>query len=372
MDVQELDRVCRRFSEAALDPALWPEVMEEASRAAGAIGAALFDSNGSGPAAPHTRSNGAVITPSLAEAAAIYFRDGWHARDPRAARGFRLALRGEVFIDQDLFTPGEMRSAELYNEYIYPVGLGWLAGIGFQVGSAWWALTLQRTLREGPFESDDKRLLGMLAAPLGNAATLSAAVGQAVITGMTDALGLVGRPALALDRSGCVLGWNEAADQIFDDEVRISQRRLVLRDENARRSVERLLQSFGPISEEASVRSAPITVQRSAKSPLVISALPVSAAARSPFLGARALLTISEIGPKPAPPEADLVRVFGLTPAEARLAALIGTGISPGDAAERLSVSRETARTQLKSILSKTDTHRQSALVALLSRLGPP
>jgi hypothetical protein len=76
MDVQELDRVCRRFSEAALDPALWPEVMEEASRAAGAIGAALFDSNGSGPAAPHTRSNGAVITPSLAEAAAIYFRDG--------------------------------------------------------------------------------------------------------------------------------------------------------------------------------------------------------------------------------------------------------------------------------------------------------
>jgi DNA-binding CsgD family transcriptional regulator len=150
----------------------------------------------------------------------------------------------------------------------------------------------------------------------------------------------------------------------------VSHRRLVLRDRKARPAFDQLLESLRA-SEDACARGGPIAVQRTAKPPLVIRALPVSAAARSPFLGARALLTLTEVAPKPAAQQADLVQVFGLTPAEARLAVLIGTGISSTEAAERLAISRETARTQLKSILSKTDTHRQGALVALLSRLGP-
>jgi DNA-binding CsgD family transcriptional regulator len=365
VDAKHIAQAARRLGEAALDPALWPDIMEELSRAAGATGAALMQSDANGPDVPLTRS--------LGDLAAVYFEGGWHlaGRDPRAVRGLPFALRGEVFTDQDLFTPDEMQSSAYFNDWVYRVGFKWFAGIGFRAADAWWALCLQRTPREGPFEPADKGLLAALAAPLSAAATVSVAMGRAVVTGMTDALGFVGQPALAIDRFGFVLGWNEAADQIFDSEIRISQRRLMLRDRNARGAIERLLDRLRASPDEASFRSAPITVQRSGKPPVVIRALPVSAAARSPFLGARALLTLTELAPQPAAQPFDLTQVFGLTPAEARLAALIATGASPAEAAERLAISRETARTQLKAILSKTDTHRQSALVALLARLGP-
>ena len=64
-----------------------------------------------------------------------------------------------------------------------------------------------------------------------------------------------------------------------------------------------------------------------------------------------------------------LQQTFGLTVAEARLAALVGAGESIASAAEQLSISSETARSQLKAIFAKTDIHRQADLVALLSRL---
>ena len=68
-------------------------------------------------------------------------------------------------------------------------------------------------------------------------------------------------------------------------------------------------------------------------------------------------------------PAAVLAQAFGLTPAEARLAKLIGQGTPVDEAANSLNIAYETARNQLKAILAKTGTHRQSELVALLARL---
>jgi DNA-binding CsgD family transcriptional regulator len=62
-------------------------------------------------------------------------------------------------------------------------------------------------------------------------------------------------------------------------------------------------------------------------------------------------------------------RAFGLTAAEARAAGLIAQGLSPEQAAQQLNIAVETARSQLKAVFSKTGTHRQSELAALLARL---
>ena len=89
-------------------------------------------------------------------------------------------------------------------------------------------------------------------------------------------------------------------------------------------------------------------------------------AARLPMQEVRAFLTLNALGPKPGPPAAILAKTFRLTPAEAKLACVIARGASPEIAAGELKISRETARNQLKSVFAKTDTHRQSELVALL------
>jgi DNA-binding CsgD family transcriptional regulator/PAS domain-containing protein len=57
---------------------------------------------------------------------------------------------------------------------------------------------------------------------------------------------------------------------------------------------------------------------------------------------------------------------YGLTSAEARLAAGLAAGSSLKEASEKFGVSTGTVRTQLKQIFTKTNTHRQIDLVRLL------
>jgi DNA-binding CsgD family transcriptional regulator len=56
-----------------------------------------------------------------------------------------------------------------------------------------------------------------------------------------------------------------------------------------------------------------------------------------------------------------------LTPAEARLAVALTQGQTLEQAAERLAIRYETARTHLRRILEKTQTSRQADLMMLLS-----
>ena len=58
--------------------------------------------------------------------------------------------------------------------------------------------------------------------------------------------------------------------------------------------------------------------------------------------------------------------LFGLTPAEAKLAARLARGDALAAAADELGISYATARTQLAMIFRKTDTSRQGELIRLL------
>jgi DNA-binding CsgD family transcriptional regulator len=83
-------------------------------------------------------------------------------------------------------------------------------------------------------------------------------------------------------------------------------------------------------------------------------------------------VVFADLDARPALLDADLMRVFGLTAAEARLADRLLREESLDAAAESLGVSHWTARNQLKNIYLKTDTHSQGQFIALIARLGRP
>src|SRR5262245_44844330 len=63
-------------------------------------------------------------------------------------------------------------------------------------------------------------------------------------------------------------------------------------------------------------------------------------------------------------PQADFLETrFGLSQAEARLAALLFAGASLRSSAEALGIKYQTARSRLKSVFEKTGTRRQPELV---------
>ena len=363
VNLERLQEVSARLGDAAIDPTIWPEIMEQISAAAGATGAALLQSDLRTPDIPRTAG--------VDDYFRSYFANGWHTRDIRADRGVPLLLQGEkVIIDQDILTPEEMRCADLYAESSIPFGLQWFAAIGFWSGPVLWGLTIQRTQRQGPFNHRDKRIFARLSQRLTEAATLSHAVGKAVLTGMTNGFGLLDEPALALDRSGCVLDINAAAERVFDHEVCVRNRRLCVRDKRASAALDAFIDQLRTTPDTAPLPCPTIAVRRWGKRPLIVRVLPVDGAARTPFLGARVLLLLSDLDVERPPDSAVIAEAFGLSPAETRLASLIAQGLSPRRAAEELGIAHETARDRLKAVFAKTGTHRQSELVALLAR-GP-
>lgn len=362
LDIGGLKAASNRLGEAALDPAMWPSLMDEICQAVGATGAALLQSD--------IRTTDVPMTASVVEYFKTYFDDGLHINDVRAVRGVPLLLAGaSVIVDQDLFaSERDMLCDPLYAS-LDRFGLRWFAGVGFQAGSALWGLTLQRTRREGPFDAAETRVLAQLSQRLTETATLSKAVGRLVLSGMTNALHLVRQPAIALNRLGFVIETNDLAAGLFDDDIRIRNRRLLVRDKKAKSDLQGFIDQLQLTPDIDALPVAPIIVRREARRPVVIRVVPVDGAARSPFLGARAILTLNDLELRPKSDPNVISQAFGLTPAQARLASLIVTGISLEEVAAELGITLETARNHLKSIFTKTGIHRQGELIALLSRL---
>jgi DNA-binding CsgD family transcriptional regulator len=361
-DRGRLREVIKDLGDAVIEPAVWPDLMERLCSALQAGGAVLLQTD--------TRTPDALRTASMDEGVRFYFDHGWHNRD-LFARGVPLLLGGEkVYVTQDIVTPEEMRREPFLHEVLYPHGFHWSAVVGIRAGPGLWGLSIQRTARQGPFEPDDKRLLADLSDHLTETATLSALVGQVALKNTLNALELIRQPAVAIDGFGCVLDANAAAESIFDEDLRVRMRRLVVSDINGRSELEALLLRLRLVPDNRPAPMDPVVVRKKNKPPTLIRMLPLVGAARAPFLGARALLLFSDYSRREPPSATLLAHTFGLSPSEARTAALLAEGLSTEKIANQLCLSRETIKSQLKTIFAKTGARRQAELVALFLALS--
>jgi DNA-binding CsgD family transcriptional regulator len=131
---------------------------------------------------------------------------------------------------------------------------------------------------------------------------------------------------------------------------------------------------LGEGAEELPDDPRPLLVRRaSSERSLAVYILPVRVAPDrvAERMLARARVMVLVIDPQAdEPADPSLVRdLLGVTLGEARVAALVGAGRRPREAAERLGISEETARTALKRVFAKTGMSSQSELAALLTRL---
>lgn len=263
-----------------------------------------------------------------------------------------------------------MRSLPMYNEGIFPHGFHWFAAVGFFAGAALWGLSIQRGTKDEPFSPAEARLLATLSDRLTEVATLSTAVGRVALSSATQALDRVGQPAVAVDHLGDVVETNSGSERLFDSDFYIDRcGRLCALDARAGAALQRLFDRLRTAPDTEPVTTVPIVVRRKDKEPVVIRVLPIPGAARIPFGGARALLTFSPIELRNAPDTSLISDVFGLTRAEAEVAAMVVQGKSLAVIADERGIARVTVRNQMRTILAKTGTHRQSELVALLAKL---
>ena len=198
---------------------------------------------------------------------------------------------------------------------------------------------------------------------------MSVDVSKARGRALTDLFASLGKPALLLDRVGHVVEFNEVAQGLMPKALLIRRQKIQLHD---RRATEALDNAIGTMLRPASGLHTfgPILVRQEFRPTLAISLTALWGQPVSPFARARLLILINDLSARPVTKAEQLRRAFGLTPGEALLAAALSSGASLQDVADELGIGNETARTHLKGVFVKTGVNRQTALIALIARLG--
>ncbi|MCT8998341.1 helix-turn-helix transcriptional regulator [Chelativorans intermedius] len=346
---------------AAFEPALWHDGLERFCKALGACAAVTF------PRIVPEHTLFLPYTEEMGEFLQAFVKEEWHKRDLRAERGWPLVDAGcPVLLEQDIITPEDHRREALYQDFSLRYGLLWWAGITFESLERQYALALYRRDDEEPFCEDDRRLFLRLRSSLSRALTMAEQVATLAGRGGLEALESLDRGGILVDARGRVIALNRRAERLLGDVISVVHGRLAARNPEDDRALQILIGQtllHGPREEGG------VILRRMLRRPVCVDALPVPADAGPPFLFGRALLVFIDLEGRPVPRDHVLMHLFRLTRSETALCVELASGRTLAKAAERLRITAGTARQRLKDIFHKTGTHRQSELVALLSRL---
>lgn len=206
--------------------------MDTVEQATGSVGAMLFDMNNRLPDIPRSRS--------MERAFEDYMQGGWIPRDERYRLTPFLLKRG-VTTEGDLITPEEIARSDYYQDFLAPLGLRWYAAVKIAAGDQIWALSLQRSIAQGPYSPSEVQRLRELSAKLAAVAALSKTIGLARTDAALDAFSASEMAAVMLNRKGEVLKVNAATEQLLGGDLQISHKRLTPRDRKAADDLERSL-----------------------------------------------------------------------------------------------------------------------------------
>lgn len=357
---------------AASNASHWPSALQSIADCFDDVGAILIYGRDDG-------SFGVIDSPSLKLVSADYALH-WSGRDIRAIRARERGyfFKRDVLTDRDLLSPAEIETDPFYADFLQRHGLKYFAAATVSPGPhIEVALSVQRALGGAEYSEDELKVIEQLAPHVEAALRLSIHLmdSQAVSVGLGTAMARIGIGVFALDSLGRVISSNTASQALLGDGLNVVQERLVLANPTASAEAMVAIRSALEGTPDALERETkPVLVYReSPKRPLVLYVLPipVSSHPEDRFLTrARAIvLLMNPAAAEVADPS--LVRdVLGVTLGEAKIAALVGSGLSPKEAAERLGIAEETARSVLKRVFFKVGVSRQSELAAMIARLS--
>ncbi|MEA1832340.1 helix-turn-helix transcriptional regulator [Methylobacterium durans] len=184
---------------------------------------------------------------------------------------------------------------------------------------------------------------------------------------LLDALDGMGYGGLLLNAAGEIVRLNSTAAKLLTVHMRPAMSEGDLN--SFRHALNQLLsvQANGNASVNQDCWIAVPQSGRNANRPMIIRSTPIDS---NEATGTKRVVMLIDLNLNPEPSVDVLRRIFQLTPSEGRLAVEMASGKSPDEVAEAAQISVSTVRKQLNSVFTKTSTHRQAELVALLARLA--
>lgn len=175
---------------------------------------------------------------------------------------------------------------------------------------------------------------------------------------------------VAVDKSGNLTLFDPASGGETTCRLVVNWKSVYINDRLQNAKLARLFRAcigYNENSDEA--LPPPVRLESKNGATVFVDVIPLPRIFRDKLDGARSLLCIREVESAETSIKKVLQQVFRLTPAEASIAVLLTEGLSLKLAASNLHVSIWTARSHLRAIFQKTNTHRQAELVSLLAHL---
>lgn len=354
--------------EAAQDPTLWPRVAEEIGEAVGAPQAILAHHD------PEAGTWPLVALHGIRDDDWQFYLDEIRDIDPRGAF-FRTAPTGAILLSGRNDDPDALMASVAGQRFYRPRVDGyWVAGlVARQTRRSLVGLVVQRPERLGAFGDAELATLTAIGAHLDHAVRLAGRHHHAtLVAGLRGhALDSLAIGVMLLDAAGEVVEMNREARAMVarQDGLILAQRRLSAREPRDRAMLQRLVAE----ALERRVAGVPrpggtMRVERDGgRAPYLVAIVPGRIGdldVAGPGLGALVLIRDPDTGPDL--PIDGLREAYGLTAAEARLAARLARRPGLVAAARELGIAHETARQHLKRILLKTGCSGQPELVAML------
>lgn len=302
-----------------------------------------------------------------------------------------LIYEGSVVIgDEDLIPFEELRRTDVYQNLFAPFDVAHLLtsvvfGMESPNNMPWVACAWSRGVNDPGFTSFERERLRLLIPHISRSLGVMLRLRdmELRVASSLAALDLLNVGVLLFDARGLVAFANRAARRILEDEDGLQ-----LRHRFGDSSLGEII--AGNNKSQAELASA----VRSAVSPDILETAHFSRAVtvsrpsgRQEYtLNFSSLAAENEFGSGSDVPRAiafitdnaELIRLdgellrktYGLTPAEIRLTELMGESLTVEEAAERLGVSRHTAKTQLQSVYMKTSTNNRAKLMRLIMSLS--
>lgn len=346
--------------DVALQPERWEEALAALAEACGAGSGQLIVRREDGSIPRHWLTG--VREDFAAQVEAFGLADP--GVNPRAELGLAAAPMRAV-LDQDFVSADARKSIPIYAEMFEPFGVAFnCQAVLMRRGDALVRTSVSRSSAQGAFDAESVRAFTALTPALQALVRLHAALASEKLASVLVTLEACAAAALVVDGEARILGVSRNAEALLERGlIRVKNGRPALAaaaddDTFAARLDEAIECSRAGLACDA----APMRVRVSCAEALTLECFALPAERDAFGLGPAALVIVR------CAPASVSAMLSTLTEAEAQIAARLAEGESVAAIAEARGVSRETVRSQVKSIFAKLNVGRQAELVSLIKR----
>jgi DNA-binding CsgD family transcriptional regulator len=360
--------------DAALNPALWVDVLRKARGFIGGCAIALSWKDVVAKRGGSYFDEGNLVPPYRQ----LYF-DTYVKLDPCTTGQF-FAEIGEPIATADLIPYEEFVQTRFYKEWVQPQGLVDAAlAVLDKSATNFSFLALFRHQQDGLFDSEARRRMRLVVPHFRRAVLIGKVIDlkQAEAASLADTLDGISAGMFLVDETGRIVHANVAGHVMVNaaNVLHAEGGRLAVNDQRADQTLADTFATAGSGDATVGIKGIAIPLVARDGERYVAHVLPLTSGARRQagmsYAAAAALFVHKAALETPSPPEA-IAKAYKLTPMELRvLLAIVEVGGVP-EVAEALGIAETTVKTHLRRIYAKTGTARQASLVKLVTGFSTP